>query len=40
MCKCLDILPIREHDIIIMLFGIGMNPMSKQEVGDMFGMGV
>ena len=23
-----------------MLFGIGMNPMSKQEVGDMFGIGV
>ena len=40
LCKCLDILPVREHDIIIMLFGIGMNPMSKQEVGDMFGIGV
>ena len=40
LCKCLDVLPVREHDIIIMLFGIGMNPMPKQEVGDMFGIGV
>ena len=40
LCKCLNILPVREHDIIVMLFGIGINPMSKQEVGDMFGIGV
>lgn len=29
----------REHDIMCMLFGIGMDPMESQSIGDMFGIG-
>ena len=38
--RILSKLSYRDRDILRMSFGIGMNPMSKQEVGDMFGIGV
>lgn len=37
--KILNKLSIREHDIICMLFGIGMNPVNPKVVADMFGVG-
>lgn len=36
----LEKLPIREHDIICMLFGIGMEPMKNKDIGDMYGIGI
>lgn len=35
----LEILTDREHDLIRMLFGIGMNPVDSKDVADMFGVG-
>lgn len=32
-------LTIREHDLICMLFGIGMNPVNPKVVADMYGVG-
>lgn len=36
--KMLDSLPDREHDLIRMYFGIGMNPMDTKEIASMFGV--
>lgn len=38
--KILQQLTIREHDIICMLFGIGMDPIENKQIGDMFGIGI
>jgi RNA polymerase primary sigma factor len=35
----LDVLTDREHDLIRMLFGIGMNPLDSTTVSEMFGVG-
>lgn len=35
----LETLTDREHDLIRMLFGIGMNPVESKDVADMFGVG-
>lgn len=32
-------LTIREHDLICMLFGIGMNPVNPKVIADMYGVG-
>ena len=32
-------LSIREHDLLCMLFGIGMNPVSPKIIADMYGVG-
>lgn len=32
-------LTIREHDLICMLFGIGMNPVNPKIIADMYGVG-
>ena len=37
--KMLDVLPDREHDLIRMLFGIGMDPVDSSHVACMFGVG-
>ena len=37
--KMLDVLPDREHDLIRMLFGIGMDPVDSSYVACMFGVG-
>jgi RNA polymerase primary sigma factor len=37
--KMLDVLTDREHDLIRMLFGIGMNPLDSTTVSEMFGVG-
>jgi RNA polymerase primary sigma factor len=35
----LDVLPNREHDLIRMYFGIGMNPVDPDYIADMYGVG-
>ena len=35
----LDTLPDREHDLIRMLYGIGMNAVPPTTIADMFGVG-
>lgn len=35
----LEVLTDREHDLIRMLFGIGMDPVEAKDVADMFGVG-
>jgi RNA polymerase primary sigma factor len=37
--KMLDVLPNREHDLIRMYFGIGMNPVDPDYISDMYGVG-
>lgn len=37
--KIIDTLTIREHDVITMLFGIGMEAINNKIVSDMFGVG-
>ena len=37
--KMLDTLTDREHDLIRMLFGIGMDPVESKDVADMYGVG-
>lgn len=37
--KCFKLLTNREHDVICLLFGINVNPLSKAEVGALFGIG-
>ena len=37
--KMLDTLPDREHDLIRMLYGIGMNAVPPTTIADMFGVG-
>ena len=37
--KMLDILPDREHDLIRLMFGIGMDPVDSTTVSQMFGVG-
>lgn len=37
--KALSKLTIREHDLICMLFGIGMNPVNPKVIADMYGVG-
>lgn len=37
--KTLSKLTVREHDLICMLFGIGMNPVNPKVVADMYGVG-
>lgn len=37
--KMLDVLPNREHDLIRMYFGIGMNPVDPDYIADMYGVG-
>lgn len=37
--KMLTILPDREHDLIRMMFGIGMNPVDPNIISDMYGVG-
>jgi len=37
--KTLSKLTVREHDLICMLFGIGMNPINPKIVADMYGVG-
>ena len=37
--KMLNVLPDREHDLIRMLYGIGMNAVSPSIIADMFGVG-
>jgi RNA polymerase primary sigma factor len=37
--KMLDALTDREHDLIRMLFGIGMDPVEPKDVADMYGVG-
>lgn len=37
--KMLNMLPDREHDLIRMLFGIGMNPVDLTIISNMYGVG-
>lgn len=37
--KALSKLTIREHDLICMLFGIGMNPVNPKIIANMYGVG-
>ena len=37
--QMLDALTDREHDLIRMLFGIGMDPVEPKDVADMYGVG-
>ena len=37
--KMLDVLSNREHDLIRMYFGIGMNPVDPDYIADMYGVG-
>ena len=37
--KMLDVLPNREHDLIRMYFGIGMNPVDPDYIANMYGVG-
>jgi RNA polymerase primary sigma factor len=37
--KMLNVLPDREHDLVRMLFGIGMDPVDSAHVACMFGVG-
>lgn len=37
--KMLDTLTDREHDLIRMLFGIGMDPVESKDIADMYGVG-
>lgn len=37
--KALSKLTVREHDLICMLFGIGMNPVNPKVIADMYGVG-
>lgn len=37
--KIISKLPVREHDVICMLFGIGMPAVNQQIVSEMFGVG-
>lgn len=37
--KTLSKLTVREHDLICMLFGIGMNPVNPKVIADMYGVG-
>jgi RNA polymerase primary sigma factor len=37
--KMLNVLPDREHDLIRMLYGIGMNAVPSSTIADMFGVG-
>lgn len=37
--KCLNKLSIREHDLLKMYFGIGMNEVNSKTICDMFGVG-
>lgn len=37
--KMLDVLPNREHDLIRMYFGIGMDPVDPDYISNMFGVG-
>lgn len=37
--KMLDMLPDREHDLIRMLFGVGMNPVDLTIISNMYGVG-
>lgn len=37
--KMLDVLPNREHDLIRIYFGIGMNPVDPDYIADMYGVG-
>ena len=37
--QMLDVLTDREHDLIRMLFGIGMEPVETKVVADMYGVG-
>ena len=37
--KMLDVLPDREHDLIRMYFGIGMDPVDNTTISDMYGVG-
>lgn len=37
--QMLDTLTDREHDLIRMLFGIGMDPVESKDVADMYGVG-
>jgi RNA polymerase primary sigma factor len=37
--KMLDILPDREHDLIRMMFGIGMDPVDPNIICNMYGVG-
>lgn len=37
--KALSKLTVREHDLICMLFGIGMNPVNPKIIANMYGVG-
>ena len=37
--RYLSFLTIREHDILCMLYGIGMEPVNSKTIADMFGVG-
>lgn len=37
--KTISKLTVREHDLICMLFGIGMNPVNPKVIADMYGVG-
>lgn len=37
--KCMEILSIREHDIIMLYFGLGVPQISQEEIGNMLGIG-
>lgn len=37
--KTLSKLTVREHDLMCMLFGIGMNPVNPKVIADMYGVG-
>lgn len=39
LCKCMEILSIREHDIIMLYFGLGVPQIPQEEIGNMFGLG-
>ena len=38
--KCIDKLPIRERDLICMLYGIGMPKVNNKVVADMYGVSI
>lgn len=39
LCKCMSVLTVREHDVIMLFFGLGVPQMQPEEIGVLFGLG-
>lgn len=39
LCKCMCVLTVREHDVIMLFFGLGVPQMQPEEIGVLFGLG-